>query len=63
MEETQRISRIKINGSLYKVGSHGLVFRLDFNEWIRSSKPREEILAAIAQAEKRIRLNNYIKRT
>jgi hypothetical protein len=38
---------VKIMDSYYKVGLHGLVYWLNGGEWVRSTKPIEQLEAAV----------------
>jgi hypothetical protein len=46
---------VLIDGTLYKIGGHGLPFRFNGHEWLKSSTPAELIIAEIKKAQRRKR--------
>ena len=47
MNTQPKDAEIFMDGSYYKIGLHGLLFRYTVDEWIRSTKDKEEVLKAI----------------
>jgi hypothetical protein len=45
---------IEIQGVLYKIGRHNLVFKFIGNDWIRSTKTAAQIKSAIDNRRRRV---------
>ncbi len=44
---------VSINGTPYKIGRHGLPFRWNGEQWIKSNKTKLEVVKAVNDSRKR----------
>lgn len=53
------MKQYEVDGSLYKIGVHGKVFRWDGVEWVLSSKTVKQLQRAIRRDAKQQEIRGY----